>query len=431
MWKRIPLATVPISSKELRTFANRVLAGESIIGKDVRKFEGNLANYLGVSKTFAFNSGRTALYVALQALNLERGDEVLVPAYTCPVVFEVILRLGLKPVFVDADSQTYNIDPELLPKAITSKTKVVIPVHLFGRPCNMDPIVEIAEKNSLYIIEDAAQAIGAEYKREKIGTFGDLAIFSFGPGKVITSGSGGAVALNNSDTEAAIVENYEKLPPPSFSNVMQLARNIIGLYVFSNRYAYPFAQSSVSRELEETDKSIIENILTLSSYGSHCSSLNETIVLEKMPNVSGAIASYQLEKIDTIIQRRKENSVTIFDEITKRNLAKISIPPQDPNLNDIYTRCVVKTKRLNVDLLIHNLMKEGIEVRRPYKYLDALYTSISVQAPNSLRLIRSALALPNHPCLDMSDTFKIVDVLEKLLKQIDTRQVSSSLYLGI
>ena len=126
MLKKIPLTAVPLSSKELAIMVAKILTGQMIEGKDVSELEEDLATYLGVDKVLAFNAGRTALYVALQALDLNPREEIIVPAYTCPVVFEVILRLGLKPVPVDVNLETCNIDPELIPNAITPRTKAMV-----------------------------------------------------------------------------------------------------------------------------------------------------------------------------------------------------------------------------------------------------------------------------------------------------------------
>jgi perosamine synthetase len=184
----IPRTAIPIGNEELFSILFPVMRNGN---EEIADFEMDLASYLGALKVFAVNSGRTALFSALQALGLKKGENVIVPAYTCAIVFEVILRLGLKPNFVDVDPETYNFDPELIPKAITSGTRAIIPVHLFGAPCEMDQIMEIASKYGLFVVEDVAQALGAEYKGRKLGTFGDLAMFSFGPGKSVMSGEGG------------------------------------------------------------------------------------------------------------------------------------------------------------------------------------------------------------------------------------------------
>lgn len=414
----IPSAAIPIGSEEIVAVLCSLFTGADATSDDVAKFEKDLAIYLGGKKVFAFNSGRTALHTALQSLNLKRGDEVIVPAYTCAIVFEVVLRLGLKPVFVDVSRHSYNIDPELIREAITSKTKVIIPVHLFGHPCDMDLIVEIAEKYGLYIIEDAAQALGAEYKGKKVGTFLDLAMFSFGPGKVITGGGGGAVLLNNPELEPEMIQNYEKLPCSSLSNVVQAVRNVLALYMFSNSFTYPFVKNAVDWELERRERQIVENTVKLLPHSNSSPSLSETIVLEKMPNIVGAIASRQVKKIDTIIRKRRRNAATIFNEIMKRDINEILIPLQEAHIKDIYTRCVVQVRRLDIDLIRRICQKNGVDVVRPYSYLEALLISMEVKAPNSLQFAKSALALPNHPCLNTSDALKVVDVLEKAVKAV-------------
>jgi len=168
--------------------------------KYVKEFEDKFANYLGLKHCIAVNSGTSALYLSLMALKVERGDEVILPVNTFIATAEAVSLLGAKPVFIDIDEKTYNIDVEKIEKVITTKTKAIIPVHLYGQCSNMDEILENAEKHNLYVVEDACQAHGAEYKGEKAGSLGDLAAFSFYPGKNLGAfGEGGAVVTNDDE----------------------------------------------------------------------------------------------------------------------------------------------------------------------------------------------------------------------------------------
>ncbi len=180
-----------------------------INGPQVKQFQSNLEDYLGVKHVIPCGNGTDALQVALMALNLQPGDEVITTSFTFIATAEVIALLKLRPVLVDVDPRTFNIDPEAIERAITSKTKAIIPVHLFGQCADMHTIKQIAEKHHLYIIEDTAQAIGATHtcqvsgKVHKAGTIGDIGCTSFFPSKNLGAyGDGGAIFTNDDDLAA-------------------------------------------------------------------------------------------------------------------------------------------------------------------------------------------------------------------------------------
>lgn len=173
-------------------------SGSYILGKHNKELEADMAKYIGTTHSIALNSGTDALHLALRALDIGEGDEVITVAFTFVATTEAIGIVGAKPVFVDIDSTTFNIDPEKIEKAITPKTKAIIPVHLYGQPCDMDVIMEIAEKHDLYVIEDCCQAIGAKFKGKMVGSFGDAGCFSFFPTKNLGAmGDGGLLTTNS------------------------------------------------------------------------------------------------------------------------------------------------------------------------------------------------------------------------------------------
>ncbi|MGV3504258.1 MAG: DegT/DnrJ/EryC1/StrS family aminotransferase [Adhaeribacter sp.] len=171
-------------------------------GPFVRQFEELFAAYLGVKHAVAVFNGTVAIELALAALDLQPGDEVILPAHTivsCPMG---IIRRGCVPVLVDVDPQTWNMDINQLESKISPRTKAVMPVHIFGQSCDMDPLLALAEKYGLYIIEDAAEVHGAEYKGRKCGAMGHVSTFSFYANKIITTGEGGMIATNDDDIAA-------------------------------------------------------------------------------------------------------------------------------------------------------------------------------------------------------------------------------------
>ncbi|MFB2968263.1 DegT/DnrJ/EryC1/StrS family aminotransferase [Aerosakkonema sp. BLCC-F183] len=192
--------------KEINAAVLEVLAsGRYIGGSPVESFEQQFANYIGVSHCVACNSGSDALYLALRALDIGAGDEVITTPFTFIATAEAISTVGATPVFVDIDPQTFNLDVEKLEAAITNKTKAILPVHLFGQPVNMTRLMEIAESRGLAVIEDCAQATGAGWAGRKIGSIGHIGCFSFFPTKNLGAcGDGGAVTTNDPNVAAKI-----------------------------------------------------------------------------------------------------------------------------------------------------------------------------------------------------------------------------------
>lgn len=176
----------------------------STVGPFVPEFEEKFARYLRVTSCVAVQSGTAAIHVALYELGIKEGDEVIVPAITFVATVNPIVYCGATPVFVDIDKDTWNIDPKEIEKAITSKTKAIIPVHLYGNPCDMDEIMRIAEEYGLYVIEDATESLGAEYRGRMTGTIGHIGCFSFNGNKIITTGGGGMISTNNAKWAAHI-----------------------------------------------------------------------------------------------------------------------------------------------------------------------------------------------------------------------------------
>ena len=169
------------------------------LGPDVAQFEKNFAKYTGAEYCAGFNSGTSALHVAMLLLGIGSGDEVITTPFTFVATSWAISYAGARPVYVDIDDATFNLNPGLVEKAITPRTKAIMPVHLYGQPFDVDPILAISRKHKLPLIEDAAQAHGAKYKGKSVGTFGEISCFSFYPGKNLGAcGEGGALVTNNS-----------------------------------------------------------------------------------------------------------------------------------------------------------------------------------------------------------------------------------------
>lgn len=198
--------------QELRNAFERVYSRSwYILGEEDKAFEQAFASYLGVNNCVGVGNGLDALVLALRALKIGPGDEVIVPSNTYIASVLAISYAGATPVLVEPDIDTFNIDPHLIESAITGKTKAIMPVHLYGQACDMDPVMKIADKYGLFVIEDCAQAHGATYKGKKVGTFGNAAGFSFYPGKNLGAlGDSGAVVTDNDElaSEIRALSNY-------------------------------------------------------------------------------------------------------------------------------------------------------------------------------------------------------------------------------
>lgn len=170
----------------------------SSAGEYINRFEEGFANYLGVNNAVTVSSGTAALHVALLALGIKTGDEVIIPDFTMIASAFAVVYTGANPVFVDSDISTWNIDPRKIEEKITPRTKAIMAVHIYGHPCEMDEIISIANKYNLAIIEDAAEVHGAKYKEKYCGSLGHISCFSFFANKIITTGEGGMIATNDS-----------------------------------------------------------------------------------------------------------------------------------------------------------------------------------------------------------------------------------------
>lgn len=194
----IPVCEPLLNGNELKYVMGAVSTGWiSSAGKYVTKFEESFAEYCECKYGVAVCNGTAALHLGLVALGIGKGDEVIMPSFTMIASAFAVCYTGATPVFVDADKDTWNIDFDKIEEKISPRTKAIMPVHIFGLPCKMDRIFEIADKHNLYIIEDAAEAHGAEFKGKKVGSLSDIATFSFFANKNITTGEGGMVVTNN------------------------------------------------------------------------------------------------------------------------------------------------------------------------------------------------------------------------------------------
>lgn len=201
---RIPLASPDITAADIDAVVSVLRTPRLSIGPQQEQFEGSLAEYAGASFAIAVSSGTAGLHLCLAALGIGEGDEVILPSFTFVAAAHAVLYQRATPVFSEINARTLNLDPDRLESLITPRTRAILAVHTFGRPVELDPVREIARRHSLALIEDACEALGAEYRGRRVGAFGVAGVFAFYPNKVITAGEGGMVVTSDSALAAVI-----------------------------------------------------------------------------------------------------------------------------------------------------------------------------------------------------------------------------------
>ncbi len=196
---KIPIARPDITNDEIEAVKETMSTGWVTQGNKVEEFEQVFAKYCGAKYGIATSSGTTAIHVALTAVGIQSQDEVITTPLSCVSTANPILYLNARPMFADVDPSTLNLDPTVIRKKVTTKTKAILPVHMFGHPADLDPILEIAEQHGIYLVEDAAHALGAKYKGNPVGSIGHVACFSFYGDKIITTAEGGIALTNNEE----------------------------------------------------------------------------------------------------------------------------------------------------------------------------------------------------------------------------------------
>lgn len=303
---KIPLARPDIGKEEIQAVVETMESGWVSQGKKVEEFENSFAKYCGVKHGVAVNTGTAALHVALTALGIKEGDEIITTPLSCVATTDPIVYLKAKPVFVDVEPNTLNLNPALVEKRITAKTKAIVPVHLFGHPINVDPLMEIAEKHNLYFIEDAAQAHGAKYKGKRTGSFGHISCFSFYADKLITTVEGGMALTNDSE----LAEKMRLLRGFGMSKERKFYHPVRG-------YNY------------------------------------------KMSDIHASIGLVQLSKLDGYIGKRRKNIEQVKEQVNNKRL---KLPSEQEYAFNVYYVCNVLVEK-GKDQIVQRLEKDGIETR--------------------------------------------------------------------
>lgn len=337
-----------------RVFDSRWLG----MGSITKEFENRLCEFLGVKHVIAVNTGTSALHVALEALELENGDEVIVPSLTFVASIQAIVQAGAKPVFCDVDASTLNMDLDDALGRVTPRTRVIMPVHYGGSVCDMDPLMAFAQERGIWVVEDAAHAFGSTYKRRRVGTLGDVTCFSFDPIKNITCGEGGAIATNEDTIAARIVP-----------------RRILGI-----------DNDTWSRYRNE--RNWFYEVTTV-GYRYH------------MPNINAAIGLEQLRRVDAFLARKRE-IVRRYDEVFTGVPGLVLIRHDlDEMFPFFYIVRVLDGRR---DALMAHLKSRGIGCGVHYipNHIQPLFAGSRVSLPVTDQLFEEVVTLPLY--FEMTDT---------------------------
>jgi perosamine synthetase len=224
---QVPLSSPDITQAEIDAVTAVLRTPHLSLGPELGRFEAALAEYHGLPHAVAVSSGTAGLHLALLALGIGAGDEVIVPSFTFIAVANAVAQAGATPVFAEIDPVTLNLDTESVEAAITARTRCLLVVHTFGVPAQMDALCEIARRSNLFLIEDACEAIGAEFDGQRVGSFGDLAVFGFYPNKQITTGEGGAVLARDATHAARLrsLRNQGRVPSGDWLDHAELGYN--------------------------------------------------------------------------------------------------------------------------------------------------------------------------------------------------------------
>lgn len=388
----------------LRTLFRR----QGLKGSCVKEFEDQFAQYIGVPYAVAFSSARAGLYFVLEALSCQAGDEVLVPAYTFFSVPVVVILAGLKPVFVDADPKTYNIDTSRIEEMITRKTKAVIVSHLHGQPARMDGIMELAERYNLRVIEDCAHSCGAEYDGRKTGSF-DIGCFSFGLGKNLSIIGGGMVTTSDRELVEKIRGIKKEFLDADRKELAVTVLKGIGARVLTYP---PIFTCSVFPVL------FLSNLFHLRFFsGGHPPPMPAQIPdawKRNMSDVQAALGIEQLRRLDAHNQKMIENAQILTEEL--RGVDALDLPAAPPSGKGIFFHYAVQVE--DRETFIRRLVLKGVDAQKDYcsscPDLD-LSREYRSDCPVASYLSRTTAYLPNHPSLNKEDMVAIARKVKTIL----------------
>ncbi|KDE63203.1 Pleiotropic regulatory protein [Fusobacterium necrophorum BFTR-2] len=378
--------------KDIEQILSEILTGGAYInGLYVKKLEKELAEYLDVKHVMGVANGTDALVIALEALGVGKGDEVITSPFTFFATAEAISAVGATPVFVDVKLSDFNIDETKIEAAITDKTKVIMPVHIFGTPAEMDKIMEIAKKYNLYVIEDACQAIGAKYKDKMVGSIADISCFSFFPTKNLgTYGDGGLLTTNNDDLATVC----RALKAHGSGEQGEKAFNYL---------------NKIEAVVEES-VNVDDTVYNPKKYYNYLIGHNS-----RLDELHAGILAVKLPYLDKWNDNRIKNAEYYDTKLDSKKYKKMQL---DEKNKSVYHMYIIQTE--NRDNVMQELEKKNIGYGVYYPvplHLQKVYKDLGYKLgsmPNAEYLSERTLAIPVDPELTAEERSYIVDILNNI-----------------
>jgi len=374
-------------------------------GKIINELEEEFKKYLDAKYAVSFNSGRSSLMAILNSLGLEKDSEIMLQAFTCNATANPIIWNNFRPVYVDCNKETFNIDIEDLKRKITPKSRAVIVQHTFGLPAEMDSILDICRQNNLILIEDCAHSLGAEYKGKKVGTFSKVAFFSFSRDKVISSVYGGMVVTNDDNLAKKIKEYQEKSGYPSLGWIHQQLFHpvfmnwlILPTYKIFGKYILVLFQWL--------------HILSKAVHWKEKRGMRPHYFPKRLPNALAILALNQFKKLERFNKYRKE----IADFYRKELENTLFVLP--PETEQIYLRFAVKHQKAHeiIKKAWRNNLLIGDWYTNPVAPYDTKLDKLQYKSgscPNAEKLSGETLNLPTHINISKVEAKKIVDFIKQ------------------
>jgi len=399
---RIPFGTITVTEKSKDLIVEILESNRLSSGKYVREFEKKFAGVVGATEAVAVSSGTDAVALALAVLydfGAERGDEIIVPALSFVATGNAILQAGFRPVFVDVDRKSLNIDPSQIESVITDRTRAIIPVHLMGKPADMDAVNRIARENNLYVIEDAAEAHGAVYKGKNIGTLGDMAAFSLYVAHIITTVEGGIVTTNK----------------PDFAEVLRSLRSH-GRACKCKSCVLNTASAYCAKRFQHGDNSDIRFMFERIGFST------------KMNEMEAAIGIGNIDAYDDILRKRRENLYYLMEAFRKFEpyLATIEKEPHEeigPHALPIILREQTQFPR---NKFVEHLENNGIDTRSLFSSMPTQCSGFNFLGyktgdfPNAEYIGEHGIHIGVHQDLGMPECDHFLNTVEKFLLENTT-----------